>query len=434
MKQRRKLSTIEHVLDGNLVCSVRLEGSLSLHQLRSALARVQHKHPVLCALIREEADGLYYEADCAPEIPLRFILRASEDDYQRECQTELTTDFAYDQPQLRAVCLQSERESDLMLTTSHRICDGMSVLIILREVLRSLHTDEELIPYKPITTQDIIGDYQPPQLWERKLKAFLLNSLLPLVPNSRRAPENNEHYLEWKADRALTDALKQRCKAEGVSVHAALIVTLARALFAVFGRKSPKWIGNQIDPRRGRFPALKSDMLFFGGGSFKISTEEAPKVQFWARVRAINEQMPRLIKEEVLTIPDRFHFFEMLRPLPNGKIRMILRLTDALKTSNRLTGFALSNLGNIAISDSDALFRVKDLRLFVHSFKTKALGLITYTLNGEMCFNCVADEKCMSRAQTDALKREFMALLHREAVQAEDGAGMTPHMLAAVAE
>jgi hypothetical protein len=124
---------------------------------------VQRKHPALRALIREEPDGLYYEADSAPEIPLRIVPRLVEDDYRRECQIELTTDFAYDQPQLRAVWLQSEVESDLLLTTSHRICDGMSMLTIVREVLRSLHTDEELIPYEPITQRDIVGDYQPPQ-------------------------------------------------------------------------------------------------------------------------------------------------------------------------------------------------------------------------------------------------------------------------------
>jgi hypothetical protein len=434
MKQKRKLSTIEHVLDGNILFSVRLEGSLRLDQLRSALARLQRKHPALRALVREEPDGLYYEADCAPEIPLRIVPRAAEDDCWRECQTELTTDFAYDQPQLRAVWLQSELESDLLFTTSHRICDGMSVLIIVREVLRSLHTDHEPIPYEPITAQDIIGDYQPPQPWKRKLTARLVNSLLRHVPNSRRAPENNEHYLEWKADRALSDAVKQRCKAEGISVHAALVVALERALFAVLGKKFPRWIGNQIDPRRGRFAALKSDMLFFGGGSFKIQTEQAPEVEFWARARSINEEMPRLIEEEVLRIPSRFHFIEMLRPPSSRQILSILRFSDALKTSDRLTGFALSNLGNVAISDSDAPFRVKDLRLYVHSFKTKALGLVTYTLNGEMRFNCVADEKCMSRDQADALKRELMALLQHQVIQTDDSASDVPRMVGALAE
>src|SRR5437870_9235126 len=105
MKQKRKLSTIEHILDGNIVCFVRLEGSFSLDQLRSALSRVQRKHPALRALIREEPDGLYYEAESAPEIPLRIVPRVTEGDYRHECQTELTTDFVYDKPQLRAVWL-----------------------------------------------------------------------------------------------------------------------------------------------------------------------------------------------------------------------------------------------------------------------------------------------------------------------------------------
>jgi condensation domain-containing protein len=399
MTQKRKLSTIEHVLDGNIVYVVRLEGRLSIDQLRSALSLVQRKHPALRALIRQERDGLYYEADCAPEIPLRSVQRKAEDDYRRECKSELMADFAYDQPQLRAVWLQAEGESDLLLTTSHRICDGMSVVIIVREVLRSLYSDEELTPYEPITTQDIIGDYRPPQPWKRKLKAFVLNSLLRMVPPSHRAPDNNEQYLEWKVDRVLSDALKQRCKAEGISIHAALVVALERALFAVFGKDLPKWIGNQIDPRRGRFAALKSDMLFFGGGSFKVYTGQAPELAFWARARAIHQEMPGLIEEEILKIPSRFHFIEMLRPPSNGQIQSIMQLENAFKKSGKLTGFALSNLGNISLSDSDAPFHVKDLRLYVHSFKTRAVGLVAYSLNGEMRFNCMADEKSMSLRQ-----------------------------------
>ncbi len=41
------------------------EGSLSADKLRSALSRVQRRHPALRAS-SEESDGLYYEDDCAP--------------------------------------------------------------------------------------------------------------------------------------------------------------------------------------------------------------------------------------------------------------------------------------------------------------------------------------------------------------------------------
>ncbi len=416
----RKLSNIEHILDGNILYFVRLEGSLNLDELRSAIARVQRKHPALRTLIREKYDGLYYEEDSAPGIPLRIVPRLSEDDYRRECQTELATAFAYDLPQLRVVWLQSEGESDLLLTTSHRICDGMSMFIIVREILKSLHSDEELIPYEPITTQDIIGNYQPPQPWKTRLKVSLLNSLLRLVPKSPQTPENNEHYLEWKANRAMSDALRKRCKVEGVSVHAALVVALDRTLFAAFGKDNlPKWIGNQIDPRRGRFPALKSDTVFFGGGSFKVRTGQALEEEFWDRARSIHEEIPRQIAQELLNIPRRFHFIEMLRPLTSGQVQSILRLNDAL-TFNRCNSFALSNLGNVVIDDSDAPFRLKDLRLYLHSFKTRALGLVSYTLNGEMRFYCVSNEKCLSPNQVDALKREFMAVLEHQTYKTED--------------
>jgi hypothetical protein len=124
----------------------------------------------------------------------------------------------------------------------------------------------------------------------------------------------------------------------------------------------------------------------------------------------------------------------MLRPLPAGKIQSIVRLGDALKVNGSWNCFGLSNLGNIVVSDSEAPFRVKDLRIYMHSFNFRVLCLVTYTLHGEMRFYCVGDEKCLSLRQAEALKREFMAVLQHELLQADDGAREFSHMLAAVAE
>jgi len=438
---RRKLSSIEHMVDINIVCVVNLEGSFTIDGLRSALARVQRKHPALRSLIREERGGLYYEADCAPEIPLRIVARVSEDDCRNECQIELTTVFAHDQPQLRAVWLQSDRENDLLLTTTHRICDAMSIFTIAREVLSSSHSDRELIPYQPITTQDIIGDYQPPNPWKSKLSACLVNGLLGLIPASRRAPQNDEHCLEWKADRALSDAFKQRCKAEDVSVHAALTVTLERALFAVFGKKKfPKWIVSPMDLRRERFAALKSDVVFSGAGNFKISTQP-PDGDFWARARAINKEIRREVEQEVLSIPSRFHFLEMIRPLSIGQVQLsvqlvdlIVRLGDALNFNGSWNRFGLSNLGNIAIGDSDAQFQVKDMHLYIHSFNFRIFGLVPYTFNGEMRFYYVSDKKWQRRCPAHALKRQFMDLLELEMLTADNSVNEVFHSFASLAE
>jgi hypothetical protein len=411
---RRKLSAIEHMIDGNIVYFVRLEGTIDAKRLRHALSCVQRKHPALRTLIRKERDGLYYEEDCAPPVPLRVALRLDDNQYRRECQRELTTVFPWDQPQLRAVCLQAAQETDLLLITSHRICDGMSMLTIVREVLRLLHSDEELMPYTAITTQDMIGDYGPPQPWKRRLQAGFLNGLLGLIPQSRRTPENNEYSLEWCADRAFSDALKQRCKAEGVHIHSALVVALDRAMSTVLGKKSPAWIESPMDARRGRLAALKSDMLFFGGGSLKIRTGQGTQTEFWERVREVNQQLHKDIEQELRKIPARYHFFEMLRPVPSGRMQSIVRMGDALKLNGSWNRFALSNLANVAVSSPDAPFRVTDLRIYVHSFNIRMLGIVAYGLNGMMRFYYVGDEKCMSRRHADELKREFTSVLQQQ--------------------
>jgi hypothetical protein len=50
------------------------------------------------------------------------------------------------------------------------------------------------------------------------------------------------------------------------------------------------------------------------------------------------------------------------------------------------------------------------------------LCLVTYTLNGEMRFYCVSDEKCMSHIQMDALRSEFMGLLENQVMHADEAA------------
>ena len=203
-----------------------------------------------------------------------------------------------------------------------------------------------------------MADHRPAQPGKFKLQLRMLNSLLRLIPSARREPEKMEYSSEWKANATLLDALKARCKVERVSVHAALVVALERALFAVLGKRLPKQIDNQIDPRRGNFPTLRNDALFFGGGSFKVRTGHAANMEFWAAARAIYKDMKGQIDQELLNIPRRLHFIEALRPLTEGQVRSIMWFSEALEFRRR-SSFALSNIGNIVIDDSRAPFRSK---------------------------------------------------------------------------
>jgi hypothetical protein len=175
-------------------------------------------------------------------------------------------------------------------------------------------------------------------------------------------------------------------------------------------------------------------MVFFGGGNFKVPTRQFAEDYFWARARALNDEIRGKVEQELLEIPSRFHFSEMLRPVTRGQVQSIVRLGDALKMNGSWNRFAFSNLGNLVITGSDAPFRTKDLRLYMHSLNFRALCLVTYTLNGEMRFYCIGDEKCISRSQAETLKAEFMKLLQDQITQAESGSAEISRTLAAAAK
>lgn len=408
----RKLSTIEHMIEGNITYVLDLDGELALERLRSALDRVQRKHPALRTLIRDQGGELYYEEDCAPEVPLRMLDTATALDVARECHAEQLAPFVYEQPQLRLVWLRDGRRHVLLITTSHRICDGMSILTIVRELLRGLYADDALLPYAPITVQDIIGSFDDGQRWKRRLLAHMVNGLFRLLPVSRRAPDNRELRLEWNLGAAALNALKQRCKTERVSMHAAMASALTEA-FAVLGKKAPEWLESPMDARRGRQGLLKEDMLFFGGGNLKLKAELAPSEDFWSQVRTMHQEVRRKIDEELEGIPARFETCEMIRPPSPGLMRSVVRLGDMLSRNGSWNRFSFSNLGNLDFDDADAPFQVKDLSIHVHSFATRLQGIIAYALHGRMRFIFINDEKCLSREEAEALRDAFMERLEQ---------------------
>ncbi|WP_226467911.1 condensation domain-containing protein [Luteimonas panaciterrae] len=415
---KRKLSTIERLIDGNLCWRIALEGNLTAEKLRASLDRMQRKHPALRMLIHEANGEFFYELDAARQIPLRVVEWVSAEHRTHECETEAYAAFPHDQPQLRVVWLRRPHDNtpgvhdELLITSAHRICDGMSMFVIVRELLEGLHSDQALTPYTALDIQDVIGDFHDKHAWKRKLLARAINSLFSLIPSSRRPLVNREVRLEWGVSHDVSERLKRRCKTEGVPLHAAMLVALGEAL-PVLGKQAPDWIESPIDARRGRLPALKDDMLFFGGGAFKIASRQDLRRDFWVRARETAEDMRRKIDQDIADIPGKYQFCEMLKPPSAGKIRSIVRLGDAVGRNGSWNRILLSNLGNVSLDDAASPLQVKDFTTYVHSFTMRTLGILAHSLHGQLRFVYLGDEMCLRREQAEALGHAFTASLDK---------------------
>jgi hypothetical protein len=418
----RKLSTIEHLIDGNITYRLTIDGALPMERLRAALDRVQRKHPALRMLLRSERDGLYYALDAAGPVPLRAAICTSEQVLAGEIAREEATVFAADEPLLRVAWLRTGRGGVLLLTTAHRICDGMSILTLARELLSALHREAPLLPYAPISPLDVARAPDGKGERRQRLVAGVLNGLIALIPPSRRPLRHDSIRREWQMDAGLTAVLKHRCRIEGVSMHAALLAALDQALQAALGKRAPTRIDNPVDARRGRLSQLKDDMLFFGGGSFKIAVGRERGADLWERARDIYREMGEKIEQEMRDIPGKYHFCEMLKPPSEGKLRSIVRLGDALSRNGNWNQFSFSNLGPITLVDENAPFRLEDFSLSVRSFGIRPLGLVAFALHGRLRFVFMGEEQCMSVAEVDALEQAFMGLLREQAMHRQRAA------------
>lgn len=198
-------------------------------ELRTALAAVQRRHPLLSVHVEDRPDtrlGFYRAATVAPvELAVR---RGPELAWQAAAAEELSRPFDRSRaPLMRALLLQGPARSALLLTFDHTIADGISSIVVLTDVIAALNGQE-------------LANVPVPQPQER-IVASALEAVDPLepaapsgdprmsVPSTIRPFDGVLTNVRTLAmTRTDTAALVRRCRAENTTVHAALVVAMCR--------------------------------------------------------------------------------------------------------------------------------------------------------------------------------------------------------------
>jgi NRPS condensation-like uncharacterized protein len=227
----------------HFVLTAQVTGAIQFESLRNALDRLQQSHPLLRVQIALDRHQTPYFAPAFVSIPMRVLPRQDAYQWQTEAMQELSQPFDWTEaPLMRVVLLQGIQVSELLLVCQHTIADGLSAVNLLQELLLLLSDSEISLPERllPATLESLLSEHMP----VHRMQVWLARGVLQVQRMQRWLKRRGKRVIfetgnlrikSGQLSSEVTCTLRDRCRQEGTTVHAAICTGL---LFAVACHRS----------------------------------------------------------------------------------------------------------------------------------------------------------------------------------------------------
>jgi len=225
---------------------VKVEPIIKKSDIKQALLKAQHKHPlagVRVVMIKDKNQFIrqFITTENVPEIPLQE-LDGNKTDWKAVIAEELCRHFdIFKGPIIRVFLIQGKISSDIVVIFHHAICDGLSAVVFLHDMLLFLaDKDRPVNPYPeaPVFTKLIKKDILE-IIKKKKLPEWVRNrdnaEQKPIKKESFPKPDYVIH--NWFFDEDKTKKVISLAKANSVSVHGILGAILLKSFAYEFGQK-----------------------------------------------------------------------------------------------------------------------------------------------------------------------------------------------------
>jgi NRPS condensation-like uncharacterized protein len=400
----------------NVMVTARIRGRIAEPSIKQALARVQTKHPVLrCLIVQELSRPCFVLQDQPTPIPLRIVERQNDNDWFEVSMEESLQRFdGSRQPLARLIWLRGGVESELLLVCSHAICDGRSLMTLLREILllcdqpdadigtpTSLNAIEEIFPARVLADRGL----------QRRIRwrAAMMKLMLRFARSGPGRTYGKIYRSLWTLDDQASTSLVVRCKAEGVNVFAALGVAFMQAFRDVCGAKQIVKFEAPVDIRR-YLPDLRIDSLFAVAPTITLSLRKLRDIDpvtsdFWTLARSLKTDMDNKIDRLESTVYNTFLGMEHLHDVYD---RMVVYAQS--KGAGRQV--SLSYVGKLELGQNYRDFRLQEIcDISAMMSPTPANLIAIYSFAGQFHFSLSSDESSLPYVQALQIKKRVMDTL-----------------------
>lgn len=402
----------------NCVFAVTLEGVLELEQLETAFARLLAKHPLLRAVIREDRPQHPYfdiAATTAPAV-VEVLPRHNDEDWIMVAKEQWQQPFDYTRAPLMRVCwLSGATLSDLLIVLPHCICDGGTIVNLMRELLAfTADPERHADPYPSfIKVSDLVAREALPgkgALLKAKLLSGLAGGVLSLLTRNKTVATGRQNYMvRWSADRELSRQLMSACKTGNTSVQAALGTAFLMAFGKIMGPDAKNKLICPVDIRKA-VPGIKEDMMFAFAPVIELRGAARAGGEFWEAARRMKQELQQKVNKlkpnHLLVLTEYFH------PAAD-------KMLKHLRSTNGSHDVTLSNMGKINMPGSYPGFRLK--RVYSPSTalpwkNPNTLVVSSFEEQFDFCFISEAD--FLPEDKATLIRDAFMTLLQEHTLSA----------------
>lgn len=411
---KRKLMMVERIMyvDSetplNVVYTAKINGEIPEENFKIALDKIQQKHPLLRVSIDHKSATYPFfveEKEISP-IPLRIVERKTDQDWLLESENEWYRIFEDKKnPMAQLVWVKSPTASEILWVMPHCLCDGTTGITLIRELLALL--DDPNIEFNSYEGFGSVNDFLPADfnLKKKKRKArfyVMMAKLFFLMQSKSKNRNQGKNYaLHRKLDAAVSKKIVEKCKANGISVHALLCSAFMQAFKEFQGKNAKGKVISPVDVRHF-IPEIKQDHIFAFAPTVELSLKKGTQDLF---------ENAKHIKKDLLEKIEKTEARELLW-MGENMHPIVDRMISLLKSSKGGHDITLSNMGKIDIPSEYKNFKLETIFSPTVAFPwLNSNTLVTTTYNQQMDFTFMSNENFLPKEEAIKIKDKAIELL-----------------------
>lgn len=411
---KRKLMMVERIMyvdsktPVNCVFATKINGNIPEENFINALAKIQKKHPLLRTTIDTTSEKYPFfieEKEMAP-IPLHIVKRKTDEDWLLESENSWSYLFVDEKkPLAQLIWIKGQDVSEILWIMPHCICDGTSIVNLMRELLCLLDDPSfELHPYEIFNS---VNEFLPQNfnIKKKKRKAnFYLLAAKAFFLMQRKSKKRNirkNYVIHWKLDPETTKHITGKCKAHEISVHSLLSTAFMKAFKEIQGNTAKGKVISPVDVRHF-IPEIKQDNIFAFAPTVELSLKKGNQNVL---------ENSRHIKKELVQKIEKMEARELLW-MGEHMHPVVERMISMLRSSKGGHDITFSNMGRIDIPNDYKNFKLETVFSPTVAFPwLNSNTLVATTYNQQMDFTLVSNENFLPREEAAKIKDKAIEIL-----------------------